>query len=325
MITAEMVGPPLLAVRGLRTEFATRRGVAVAVNDVSFDVAHGTTLGLVGESGSGKSVTCLSLLGLVAEPGRVVAGSICLEGDDLEGLSQREMRKVLGRRIATILQDPMSSLNPAFTIGEQIAEVLRIHHGMTGPALWKRVEEVLDKVRIPSARTRMREYPHAMSGGMRQRVVAAMAIACEPALLIADEPTTALDVTTQAAFLKLLRSLQRESGLGAIFVTHDFAVVARVCDSVAVMYAGRIVETGTTQEVLTTPRHPYTRALLDSVPKIEERLGRLRTIPGQPPALAGLDEGCAFRWRCSEAEPQCASIPPRRTASATQSALCWHG
>ncbi len=314
----------LLDVRDLQTEFQTRKGIARAVDSVSFSLERGTTLGIVGESGSGKSMTCLSILGLVPEPGRVVGGSVRLEGRELVGLPTTKMRKILGRRIATILQDPMTSLNPAYTIGQQVKEVLRIHRGLRGAALERAAEQALDRVRIPSARARMRDYPHQMSGGMRQRVVAAMAIACEPVLLIADEPTTALDVTTQAAFLDLLSRIRVESGLAAIFVTHDFSIVRRVCDRVAVMYAGRIVETGTTAEVLGAPRHPYTRALLASVPDIDERVDRLRTIPGQPPLLVDVDFGCPFRARCGEAEEICATPPPVRVSVPANTARCWH-
>jgi len=259
----------LLEVRDLQTQFRTRRGVARSVDRVSFTLERGMTLGLVGESGSGKSMTCLSILGLVPEPGQVVGGSVRLEGEELVGLPRRAMRRILGSRIATILQDPMTSLNPAYSVGEQVAEVFRIHRKLRGETLREAVRRTLERVRIPSAAARMRDYPHMMSGGMRQRVVAATAIACGPSLLIADEPTTALDVTTQAAFLDMLKALQAESGLGIIFVTHDFGIVRRICDRVAVMYAGRIAETGTTEEIFTRPRHPYTRALPAAVPDID--------------------------------------------------------
>ena len=314
---------PLLDVSGLRTEFATSRGVVAVVRDISFQLRRGETLGIIGESGSGKSMTCQSLLGLVSKPGRVVGGRAMFDGQDLLAMSERERRGLLGSRIGTILQDPMTALNPAFSIGEQVGEVLRIHRRMRGRQLVDRVVEVLGRVKIPMPAKRLGDYPHLLSGGMRQRVVAASAIACGPDLLIADEPTTALDVTTQAHFLDLLRAIQRDTGLAIIFVTHDFGVVRRLCDRVAVMYGGRIVETGETAQILQRPRHPYTQALLASIPDIDEEVDRLRTIPGQPPSAREFDDGCAFRTRCGFATERCQTAPPLRRYSALHQASCW--
>src|SRR5687767_3542493 len=259
----------LLEVRDLRTYFYTRRGVVKAVDGTTFSVGRGETLGIVGESGSGKSMTCLSVLRLVPEPGgRIVGGQIIFDGEDLLAKSPEEMRQLRGSRIAMILQDPMASLNPALTVGEQIAETLRLHRGLRGRDLDRRVLELLHQVRISDPERRVYAYPHQMSGGIRQRVAGAIAISCRPSLLIADEPTTSLDVTIQAQYLRLLKDIQRETNLAMIFVTHDLGIVAKLCDRVAVMYAGRIVETGTTREIFTRPRHPYTIGLLRCLPTL---------------------------------------------------------
>jgi len=301
----------LLEVRDLRTYIYTRRGVVKAVDGASFSVRRGETLGIVGESGSGKSMTCLSILRLVPEPGgRVVGGQILFEGEDLLAKSREEMRRLRGSRIAMILQDPMASLNPALTVGEQIAETLRLHRGMRGRALDARILDLLAQVRISDPERRVHAYPHQMSGGIRQRVAGAIAISCQPGLLIADEPTTSLDVTIQAQYLRLLKEIQRETGLAMVFVTHDLGIVAKLCDRVAVMYAGRIVETGTTREIFNRPRHPYTIGLLACLPTMRRGRARLAAIEGQPPDLAGVPPGCGFAPRCALAEPGCRQTRP---------------
>jgi len=301
----------LLEVRNLKTFFYGQRGIVKAVNDVSFVVYPGQTLGLVGESGCGKSMSCLSIMRLVPEPGRIVSGEIIFDGQNLLEKTEREMRRVRGRRIAIILQD-LSSLNPSFSIGRQVAEAIHIHQGIKGRSLWEKTIKALKLVRIPSPEERLSDYPHMLSGGMRQRVVGAIAFSCEPDLLIADEPTTALDVTTQAVYLQLLKDIQKERGLAMIFVTHDFGIVAMMCDEVAVMYAGRILEKASVREIFDNPVHPYTRALMNSVPKLETVVQRLQSIPGQPPELYSQITGCAFRPRCGEADDRCVAdeYPP---------------
>ncbi len=299
----------LLEVRDLQTHFFTKRGVARAVDGVSFELDAGQMLGLVGESGCGKSVTSLSIMRLVAPPGRVVSGTVSFDGRDLLGLSDAEMRDVRGGDIAMIFQDPMTSLNPVFTVGDQIAEAVRRHMNLDRHAAWARAVEMLDLVAIPDAKRRARNYPYEMSGGMRQRVMIAMALSCSPRLLIADEPTTALDVTIQAQILELLALLQREMNLGLLLITHDLGVVAEVCDSVAVMYAGQIVEKGSTREIFKGPSHPYTQGLLRSVPRLrrpgEEAAARLETIEGVVPPLLDLPAGCRFAPRCAFRAPLC--------------------
>lgn len=313
----------VLEVDNLQAGFGTGQGTLAAVRGVSFSLGRGEVLGIVGESGSGKSMTCLALLGLLPPPGRVLGGSARFRDRNLLGLSEKERLSILGSRIGTIFQDPMTSLNPAFTIGEQVAEVLRLHRGLRGPELWREVVSLLTQVQISVPESRLRDYPHMMSGGMRQRIVAAIAIACSPELLIADEPTSALDVTTSAHFLRLLASIQRTSGMSAIIVTHDFGVVRQICDRVAVMYAGRIVESGEVDSVLAAPRHPYTRALIASVPDLGADVARLEVIGGEPPRLIELDAGCAFRSRCRHATDVCAGPPPM-VATRTGQIECWH-
>jgi oligopeptide/dipeptide ABC transporter ATP-binding protein len=317
--------PPLLVVEDLQTHFFTRRGVTRAVDGVSFTLAAGETLALVGESGSGKSVTCLSLVRLVPEPaGRIVGGRVFLDGKDLLAKSAAEMRRIRGKQIAMVLQDPMTSLNPALTIGSQVGEVVRLHQGLRGPSLRERVLEALSRLRIPGAGSRLRHYQHQLSGGMRQRVSSAIAMACAPRLLIADEPTTSLDVTIQAQYLTLLKDVQRDTGVAVILVTHDFGIVAANADRVAVMYAGRIVEIGSTLEVFDRPAHPYTRALLRCLPDVERTRERLVEIGGQPPDLARLGPGCPFAPRCPERQPVCAeTYPPAVTMAAGHAAHCW--
>jgi oligopeptide/dipeptide ABC transporter ATP-binding protein len=317
--------PPLLEVDGLRTQFATRRGTVRAVDGVSFSLARGETLGIVGESGSGKSMTALSIMRLVPAPaGRIVGGTVRLDGVDLIALSEREMRHIRGRRIAMIFQDPMSALDPLFTIGEQIAEPIRQHQGLAGPDLKDKVEESLTLVGIAAPGERVAHYPHQMSGGMRQRIVGAIGLSCEPDVLIADEPTTALDVTVQAQYLRLLKDVQQALGLALIVITHDLGVVAAICDHVAVMYAGRIVETATARDLFDRPAHPYTRALLDSLPRLDARGDQLAFIPGHPPDPVRLVEGCAFAPRCREVMDICRrTTPPAIGLGTGRMAECW--
>jgi oligopeptide/dipeptide ABC transporter ATP-binding protein len=316
---------PLLVVEDLKTHFLTRRGITKAVDGVSFTLHAGKTLALVGESGSGKSVTCLSLVRLVPEPaGRIVGGRVLLEGDDLLRKSAAEMRRIRGKQIAMVLQDPMTSLNPALTIGSQVSEVLRLHQGLRGTTLRERVLEALRRLRISAADTRLRHYPHQFSGGMRQRVSSAIALSCAPRLLIADEPTTSLDVTIQAQYLDLLKEVQAAAGLAVILVTHDFGIVAANADRVAVMYAGKIVEMGTTLQIFDNPRHPYTQALLRCLPDVGLRDRQLVEIGGQPPDLARLGPGCPFAPRCPERQLICEkTYPPPVQVEDGHEAHCW--
>jgi oligopeptide/dipeptide ABC transporter ATP-binding protein len=316
---------PLLVVEDLKTHFFTRRGITKAVDGVSFTLDAGETLALVGESGSGKSVTCLSLVRLVPEPaGRIVGGRVLFEGEDLLAKSPGEMRRVRGKQIAMVLQDPLTSLNPALMIGTQVSEVVRLHQGLRGTTLRERVVEALSRLRIPAVSTRLRHYQHQLSGGMRQRVSSAIAMSCAPRLLIADEPTTALDVTIQAQYLELLKEVQRSSGVAVILVTHDFGIVAANADRVAVMYAGRIVEIGTTLQVFDHPGHPYTQALLSCLPDVDLRRRQLVEIGGQPPDLASLPPGCPFAPRCPERQPVCEeAYPPAVTLENGHVAHCW--
>jgi oligopeptide/dipeptide ABC transporter ATP-binding protein len=319
--------PAVIDVRELRTHIVTRWGTIKAVDGVSFALAEGETLGLVGESGSGKSMTCLSIVRLVPRPAaRIVGGEVRLDGDDLLSKSDAEMQQVRGRKVAMILQDPMSSLNPVFSVGMQIREPLAMYHGLRGRAGAARAAELLAAVRIPAPAARLRAFPHQLSGGMQQRVVGAMAIAGPPRLLIADEPTTSLDLTIQAQYLGLLKELQQRHRFAMIFVTHNLGIVARMCDRVAVMYAGRIVETGPVRRIFTAPAHPYTRALLDSIPRFGARRERLTAIAGQPPDLATLGPGCAFAPRCPSAIERCAEAPPETEIATGHTTRCWlHG
>ena len=296
---------PLLEVENLHTQFFTRQGVVKAVDGISFTVEAGKTLGIVGESGCGKSVTALSLMGLIPKPpARIVEGSVMFQGRDLTKLSEREFEDVRGKEMAMIFQDPMTSLNPTLRIKTQITEVLDRHYGYPKDEAVKRAIELLEEVQIPRAAERLSDYPHRFSGGMRQRVMIAIALACNPKLLLADEPTTALDVTVQAEILDLLEELRREHDMGMIIITHDMGVVAETADEVAVMYAGQIVEQAETQELFDHPEHPYTEALLDALPQLEGegiRQGRLRSIPGRPPDLILPPPGCRFAPRCPHA------------------------
>ncbi len=315
----------VLQVRDLRTYFFTKRGVGKAVDGVGFDLRKGETLGLVGESGSGKSVTALSIVGLHPAPAaRVVSGEVLFEGEDLLKKSPRELRRYRGRRAAMILQDPMSALNPVFTIKDQIAEPLRLHQGLRGRSLTERVIELLRLLRIPAPERRLASYPHQFSGGMRQRVVGAIALSCSPQVLIADEPTTSLDVTVQASFLALLKDIQRRTDLSILFITHDFGVVAKMCDRVAVMYAGKIVETAPTWELFDRPAHPYTEALLGSVPDVRLGAKRLVSIEGSPPSIYALRPGCPFAPRCQGVMPRChVEFPPEREVTNDHRTSCW--
>jgi oligopeptide transport system ATP-binding protein len=309
-----MTTPPLLAVENLSTHFFTERGVVRAVDGVDLTVHRAQTLGVVGESGCGKSVTMLSILRLIANPpGRIVSGRVIFDGQDLLTLPPAHMRRIRGDRIALIPQDPMAALNPAFRIGEQIDEVLMVHRGLNRAAARAETIRLLDRVGIPAAQTRANDYPHHFSGGMSQRVMIAMALACHPELVIADEPTTALDVTIQAQILDLLRGLIHEHGTAIVLITHDLGVVAEICDQVAVMYAGKVVEYTDVVTLFDAPLHPYTVALHNSIPRPGDLKQRLQVIPGQPPDLARLPSGCPFRPRCLHAMAQCAeAMPPMR-------------
>jgi oligopeptide/dipeptide ABC transporter ATP-binding protein len=303
----------LLEVKELQTHFSTRGGVVRAVDGVSWDIEEGETVALVGESGCGKSVTALSIMRLVSQPaGRIVGGHIGFKGRDLLTLSEDEMRRVRGREIGMIFQEPMTSLNPVLTIGRQLTEGLEIHLGMSHGDAQRRATELLGMVGIPDPARRLAQYPHQFSGGMRQRMMIAMALACDPALVLADEPTTALDVTIQAQILELMKDLSRRLGVAMLIITHNLGVVARYADRVNVMYAGRIIERGTARELYGSPRHPYTLGLLRSVPRLDEpRRARLAPIEGQPPDLTRLPPGCAFAPRCAFRVDRCAhEVPP---------------
>jgi oligopeptide transport system ATP-binding protein len=318
---------PLLSVRGLSTSFRSERGLVKAVDDVSFDVAPGETLAIVGESGSGKSVTALSLLRLIPNPpGRIEAGQILFEGQDLLKLDELEMRRIRGNRIAMIFQEPMSSLNPALTVGLQIAEPIVVHQRKPWAQALDAAKGLLERVRIPDAASRLNTWPHQYSGGMRQRAMIAMALACKPRLIVADEPTTALDVTVQAQILDLLKELTRETQAALILITHDLGVVARYADQVAVMYGGRIVERAPAADLYARPRHPYTRGLLASIPRLDGEAGkRLVPIEGQPPDLAALPPGCAFGPRCRLATSACGERqPPLRAVTYHHHTACIH-
>ena len=317
--------PTVVDVKDLQTHIVTRWGTLKAVDGVSFTVAEGETLGIVGESGSGKSMTCLSIVRLVPRgAARIVGGQILLDGENLLTKSEDAMQQIRGRKVGMILQDPMSSLNPVFSVGMQVREPVGMYHGLRGRALTERATELLASVRIPSPSARLRAFPHQLSGGMRQRVVGAMAIAAPPRLLIADEPTTSLDLTIQMQYLGLLKELQERHRLAMIFVTHDLGIVARICDRVAVMYGGRIVEIGPVRRIFKSPAHPYTRALLDAIPRLGARRDRLTTIEGQPPDLVALPPGCAFAPRCPHAIERCRRESPPETVVAPEHATrCW--
>lgn len=318
----------MLEVKNLRTEFRTEDGTFLAVDDVSFTVKSQSTLGIVGESGCGKSVTSLSIMRLIQTPGRIVGGEISFRGKNLLEISDSEMRNIRGNEIAMIFQEPMTSLNPVFTIGNQIEETIRIHQkSLTKSQIKEKALGLLRLVNIPSPEKRFEEYPHQLSGGMRQRVMIAMALSCNPQLLIADEPTTALDVTIQAQILDLMRKLQNELKAGMILITHDLGVVAEMCDEVIVMYAGKIVESGTVEDIFYRPKHPYTRGLLDSIPHFEsgKKLEKLKTIPGLVPSLMDLPKGCRFYERCSKRHDNCTTaMPPLTGITKTQKVACYY-
>jgi oligopeptide/dipeptide ABC transporter ATP-binding protein len=315
----------LLEVKGLATYFFTPEGVVKAVDDITYDLEEGEILGLVGESGCGKSVSALSLMRLIAPPGKNVAGEVIFDGKDLLSLSDAEMRSIRGKDMSMIFQEPMTSLNPVLTIGRQLTEALQLHMGMDKNQASTRAGELLLMVGIPEGNTRLNDYPHQFSGGMRQRVMIAMALSCNPKLLIADEPTTALDVTIQAQILELVQKLGRELGTSVLIITHNLGVVARYADRVNVMYAGKIIERGTAREIYGNPRHPYTIGLLASVPRLDEpRKATLDPIEGLPPDLIDLPQGCSFRARCKYAIDRCASeIPPLVEVSEGHTSACW--
>lgn len=302
---------PLLAISDLSVTFATDRGQVQALDGVSLSLNAGETLAVVGESGSGKSVTALSILGLLGDSGRVSDGSIEFGGEDLTKVSDQRLREIRGNQIAFIFQEPMSSLNPVLTIGTQVAEPIWLHHKKSWPEAFEQAGELLQRVAIPDAVKRLEDYPHQFSGGMRQRVMIAMALACQPKLIIADEPTTALDVTVQAQILSLLKNLTKEANSSLILITHDLGVVARYADNVAVMYGGRVVETASARELYKNPQHPYTEGLMASIPKLDGDPGsRLYTIEGQPPDLSNLPSGCSFHPRCPYAQDKCTMTKP---------------
>ncbi len=321
-----MAKEPLLSVEDLHVRFGTERGLVYAVNGISFEIAPGETLGIVGESGCGKSVTSLALLGILSRNARVTSGRAVFQGQDLLALSDEQMRAVRGREIAMIFQDPMTSLNPVLTIGRQIREGLQKHFGLDRAQADKRATELLDKVGIPSPKLRLKDYPHQFSGGMRQRAMIAMALACEPKLLIADEPTTALDVTIQAQILELLRSVVAELDTALILITHDLGVVAGMCERVNVMYAGMFVETGSAERIFAQPRHPYTLGLLQSVPRLDAgRRQRLQPIPGAPRNMLSEPAECPFAPRCRyEVEESRQEVPPLEAVEAGHSVRCFN-
>ena len=316
----------LLEINNLSTYFFTQDGIVKAVDDISYELQEGEVLGVVGESGCGKSVHALSIMRLVpSPPGRTVAGEVIFEGEDLLNMDDAEMRNIRGNRIAMVFQEPMTSLNPVLTIGRQLTETLELHQGMTGQQARNRAAELLQTVGIPDADRRLVDYPHQFSGGMRQRVMIAMALSCNPRLIIADEPTTALDVTIQAQILELMQELARDFGTAMIIITHNLGVVARYADNVNVMYAGRIIETGSAEEIYHNPKHPYTLALLNSVPRLDanERV-RLDAIEGLPPDLVNLPEGCSFAPRCKFVFEQCLDETPYlNEAAQDHNSACW--
>jgi oligopeptide/dipeptide ABC transporter ATP-binding protein len=321
-----MAVPPLLELDRLSTHYVSAQGLRVvrAVDAVSLAVDAGDTLGIVGESGSGKTTLALSLLRVLPPAARIVGGRILFDGEDLVPKTEAEMQHIRGKKVAMILQDPMASLNPLFTIGNQVAEPIRVHERANRRTARQRARALLEAVRIPSPEVRLEQYPHELSGGMRQRIVGAIGISCAPRLLIADEPTTSLDLTIQAQYLNLLRELQRAHGLALIFITHNLGIVAKMCDRLAVMYAGRVVEYGPVSRLFNAPAHPYTRALLSAIPRMADPDRRLTAIDGQPPDLAALPPGCAFAPRCPQAVARCReAVPPPVAPAPGHLARCW--
>ena len=319
-----MQDEPILQVEDLQTYFYTRNGIVKAVDGISFELKKGETLGIVGESGSGKSMTAWSILGLVPKPsGRIVGGRVLYQGENLLDKSDREMQRIRGTGICMVMQDPLTSLNPVLNIGNQILECLRMNPEPSTSSLREQAITLLSRVRIPAAETRLAAYPHQMSGGMRQRVVGAIAVSRAPNLLIADEPTTSLDATIQLQYLSMLKEIQAQTGAAIIFITHDFGIVARMCDRVAVMYAGKIVEQADVMQLFENPAHPYTEALLQSVPDLDTNVDLLPSIEGQPPSLDDLPEGCSFAPRCPYAFHKCSEYPPEFSVGTDQVARCW--
>jgi peptide/nickel transport system ATP-binding protein len=317
---------PLLEVRHLRVEFPTRRGTLLALDDISFDIAPGEVLGVVGESGAGKSLTGAAIIGLLEPPGRIAGGEILLEGQRIDQLPYEQMRAIRGRKIGAIFQDPLTSLNPLYTIGRQLTETILTHLPVSAEEARQRAIRLLQDTGIPAAEQRIDQYPHQFSGGMRQRVVIALALAAQPKLIVADEPTTALDVSIQAQIIALLKRLCKEQGAAVMLVTHDMGVIAETCDRVAVMYAGRIAEIGPVHDVIHAPAHPYTAGLMGSIPAMDEDRERLLQIDGAMPRLTAIPRGCAFNPRCPQATDRCRQERPElQTAGATRTACWWPG
>ena len=317
------LGSPLLEVRHLRVEFPSRRGTLLALDDVSFNIAPGEILGVVGESGAGKSLTGAAIIGLLEPPGRVAGGEIVLAGERIDHLGPEAMRKIRGRRIGAIFQDPLTSLNPLYTVGRQLTETIQVHLGLNAADARKRAIQLLADTGISAAEQRFDQYPHQFSGGMRQRVVIALALAAQPELIVADEPTTALDVSIQAQIIALLKSLAKEQGAAVMLITHDMGVIAEACDRVAVMYAGRVVEVGPVVEVIHHPAHPYTVGLMGSIPAMDGERERLMQIDGAMPRLAAIPPGCAFNPRCPRVFERCRSERPDLLAAGATRAACW--
>ena len=315
--------PALLEVRNLRVEFPTRHGTLVAVDDLSFDIAPGEVLGVVGESGAGKSLTGMAIIGLLEPPGRIAAGEIRLEGERIDNLPSEAMRRIRGKRIGAIFQDPLTSLNPLFTIGQQLVETIQVHLGLDKSEARHRAVELLAEVGIPAPELRIENYPHHFSGGMRQRVVIALALCARPRLIVADEPTTALDVSIQAQIIELLKKLARENGAAVMLITHDMGVIAETADRVAVMYAGRLAEIGPVKEVIHAPRHPYTAGLMSSIPKLGDARQSLAQIDGAMPRLNAIPPGCAFNPRCPKRFGRCMIERPSPMRAGTNQAACW--
>jgi peptide/nickel transport system ATP-binding protein len=314
---------PLLQVKNLRVEFPTRRGTLLALDDVSFDIAPGEILGVVGESGAGKSLTGAAIIGLLEPPGRVAAGEVRLEGERIDNLPQERMRTIRGRKIGAIFQDPLTSLNPLYTIGRQLVETIDTHLPVSEAQARERAIALLKETGIPAAEARIDQYPHQFSGGMRQRVVIALALAAQPKLIVADEPTTALDVSIQAQIITLLKRVCREHGAAVMLVTHDMGVIAETCDRVAVMYAGRIVEIGPVDAVINAPQHPYTVGLMGSIPSMDQDRARLLQIDGAMPRLNAIPPGCAFNPRCPHAFDRCRVERPELLPARVSRAACW--
>ncbi len=314
---------PLLQIRHLRVEFPTRRGTLTAVDDVSFGIAPGEILGMVGESGAGKSMTGAAIIGLLEPPGRIAGGEILLEGRRIDDLPPGELRKIRGRKIGAIFQDPLTSLNPLYKIGDQLTETILTHLEMSPAAARARAVRLLEEVGIPAASERLDHYPHQFSGGMRQRVVIALALAAEPRLIIADEPTTALDVSIQAQIIGLLKRLGHQHGTAVLLITHDMGVIAETADRVAVMYAGRIVEIGPVADIIKRPRHPYTVGLMGAIPDMSRKVERLVQIEGAMPRLDAIPSGCAFHPRCPRAIARCRAERPELVAAGSSDAACW--